>query len=385
MKAFTNTFGPSYQEEIVKSSIAYTDEPVPRDKSFVRVSAYNDKWPYTKGDRFSPNGYKRTIINLEEERPLLQVVPPGAVASYGWSQDVWLSAYEPLANGWRYDNIAPEEANARSASRTKALLKLADGKATFAVDLAEAKESVDMLAGSVKNVAQALLDFKRGNYKSIPARFGLTPGELLSGKFAADVWLQFQYGWKPLYKQIASYMELSQEKMDRPLYLHGKSTQVGSATQTFEQSFGKIESTGAYRSRVKTHYCAKISDSFLANANRFGVLNPATVVWELVPYSFVVDWFVPVGNYLEALSATAGLDFVWGYESTTLDVSMIQRFTPYAFPSGHIVQEAKRKILYRKFERTPFGGFQLPELYAKANPFSSSHVASAVSLIRQLF
>jgi hypothetical protein len=38
-------------------------------------------------------------------------------------------------------------------------------------------------------------------------------------------------------------------------------------------------------------------------ARQLGMLDPASVVWEIVPYSFVVDWFVPFGTYLSNLNA----------------------------------------------------------------------------------
>jgi hypothetical protein len=31
-----------------------------------------------------------------------------------------------------------------------------------------------------------------------------------------------------------------------------------------------------------------------------GIADPASLLWELTPYSFVLDWWVPVGDYLSA-------------------------------------------------------------------------------------
>lgn len=31
-----------------------------------------------------------------------------------------------------------------------------------------------------------------------------------------------------------------------------------------------------------------------------GLQDPELVAWELVPFSFVCDWFIPIGNYLQA-------------------------------------------------------------------------------------
>ena len=385
--AHTNSFGPSYKEDDVASFFQYTDEPGPRNNSFTRLLAYNDKWPQTRGDGFSPNPYKRTIVVLEDEKPMLQHVPPGAIASYGWDRDYWISSEEKLLTGARFDNIDAQRSNIRSAARTKALLKLSDGKATLGVDLAEALTTANMLASDASTLARALLAFKRGNFKSIPALFGINRRDLLSGKFAADKWLQFQYGYKPLYGQIGQYADLLSGQLKKPLLLFGKSVQSATASQEFLRNRDRTLSRGNYSARWKTEYCAKVSNPYLRSFNEVGLLNPLSVAWELVPYSFVVDWFVPIGNVLEGISATAGLEFVWGFESDTTDFSFLEEAVIGNVTSapGFVTQNAKRRIRGKLFERSVLSEFRLPELYAKANPFSTSHITSAVSLIRNLF
>jgi hypothetical protein len=40
---------------------------------------------------------------------------------------------------------------------------------------------------------------------------------------------------------------------------------------------------------------------------QLGLLDPATVLWEIIPYSFVVDWFLPIGSYLDNLNQIPNL------------------------------------------------------------------------------
>lgn len=42
-------------------------------------------------------------------------------------------------------------------------------------------------------------------------------------------------------------------------------------------------------------------------ATQYGIANPALVLWEMVPFSFAVDWFLDIGGYLESLGALNGL------------------------------------------------------------------------------
>ena len=51
---------------------------------------------------------------------------------------------------------------------------------------------------------------------------------------------------------------------------------------------------------------------------QLGLLNPASIAWELVPYSFVLDWFSNIGQVLGQFTAFAGLDtsrVSWTYKS----------------------------------------------------------------------
>jgi hypothetical protein len=55
--------------------------------------------------------------------------------------------------------------------------------------------------------------------------------------------------------------------------------------------------------RIDARVDYEILDSFRGS----GISNPALVAWELVPFSFVADWFVPVGDWLKQLDALLGL------------------------------------------------------------------------------
>lgn len=56
--------------------------------------------------------------------------------------------------------------------------------------------------------------------------------------------------------------------------------------------------------RGKARYLVK--DATLKSLAQCGISNPLLLGWELIPYSFVVDWLFPVGEYLSALDALNG-------------------------------------------------------------------------------
>jgi hypothetical protein len=40
----------------------------------------------------------------------------------------------------------------------------------------------------------------------------------------------------------------------------------------------------------------------MSEIRQMGVLDPLSVAWEVLPFSFVADWFIPIGTYLENLN-----------------------------------------------------------------------------------
>ncbi len=59
----------------------------------------------------------------------------------------------------------------------------------------------------------------------------------------------------------------------------------------------------------------RVDNPNLFLASRLGLTNPAAVAWELVPYSFVVDWFVNVGDYLNQFSEFHGVTLINPYHT----------------------------------------------------------------------
>ena len=91
--------------------------------------------------------------------------------------------------------------------------------------------------------------------------------------------------------------------------------------------------------------------------------NPLLTAWELVPYSFVVDWFVPIGDFINQYASTDGLVFISGTES--LSVNYTAQLESKVRLSGNstwvdlnrlITEETfyyERKVL----NRTPFASY----------------------------
>lgn len=119
----------------------------------------------------------------------------------------------------------------------------------------------------------------------------------------SSAWLEFIYGWKPLMQDIydaaseATYVATGNMQFD------------GSARKRLD-SVGNIGFDFQYYGRASAPLVAEHKqlariDIVLANDDqsfaRWGSVNPASVTWENVPYSFLVDWIYDVSSYLRAM------------------------------------------------------------------------------------
>jgi hypothetical protein len=49
----------------------------------------------------------------------------------------------------------------------------------------------------------------------------------------------------------------------------------------------------------------------MAAFRQMGLGNPASILWERIPWSFVLDWFIPIGTYLELIGQVPFMKGRW--------------------------------------------------------------------------
>jgi hypothetical protein len=101
----------------------------------------------------------------------------------------------------------------------------------------------------------------------------------------------------------------------------------------------------------------------------------------------VVDWLVPVGSWLSALTADAGYTFITGGQSVKTEMKFKEsRITNVPNGSTKIITSHPPSFFGGRdtFARTCYSGSPVPGLYVK-NPFSFEHCANALALLALAF
>jgi hypothetical protein len=153
----------------------------------------------------------------------------------------------------------------------------------------------------------------RKSYRQNPAR-------ILKDLVGLD--LEWKFGWKPLIKDVqtvSSVLGRVDHRMERlltkPFTVRGKAVQ--DKVETFQVTHPATAFATQRTTTTRKSTCTdvvglyrRLKPGVLPNIDRMklsfireslGLSLDATDVWEAVPYSFVVDWFYPVQDFLEQM------------------------------------------------------------------------------------
>lgn len=260
------------------------------------------------------------------------------------------------------------DSNVYYTALDKAYSKMAEDKVHFLTALAEARRSVNMVAHRAGDLARALLRAKKG---SIRRGVKETPQGL---------YLEYMYGWKPLITDLANAVGSVKKAFNPPLLLsvQGFNSQKGEGTRA-SKGYHRQDS-GEYKEIAFVKMVCQLDSKYKYAAQGLG-LNPLTTAWELVPWSFVADWVVPIGSVLENLSAPAGLTLFDGYYGRGLYAECRgKRLVPSSWVES---KPQSYRVKSQEYRRTKLRSFPWGLPYVKS-PFSTTHTVNAIALIAQL-
>ena len=234
----------------------------------------------------------------------------------------------------------------------------------------EREQAISQIATSAGTLLKAFRLVKRGQFTLAAKQLAvpLASGKYRHSKNVANAWLSLHFGWVPLVQDIYSALEI----LDRP----PRDMKIKGSARSGLSTWGQLDMYGSGIRNSSTYACRMgarqiITDAHLAQISALGLVNPASVAWELVPYSFVVDWFSNVGQVLNSYTDFVGIELVDGY--TTLYQDYRREYW-----SSWRVLFTRRDILVKRSL-----GITKPRLYLHAEWPSPVRALTAISLLVQ--
>lgn len=277
--------------------------------------------------------------------------------------------------------------NLKVRAEIDALSKLKDQKVNFGVALAEAQQTANFVGDVATTLGRSAKQFRRGKFRQAFNTLGANWRDYPSS------WLGWNYAAKPLLGDVYGMLQLLRDPArlsDWVITVKGVTkrenvyTDVSVRQQTYPSSHVFVERTfeGCF---VRLDYIP--DNTFVAHLANVGLSNPLEIVWELVPFSFVADWFLPIGDWFSSFDAALGYEFLSGSYTHRLENRTSVAPHPHPPYDGWIPEDqsfgGSGRVL--RLHRGVYDSSPIPVLPGIKNPLSWTHLANGLSLLATAF
>lgn len=207
--------------------------------------------------------------------------------------ETWSRYLPPVLPSYLYNEQMKSEIHEQGRQ------KLFSSMAQAFVTIAEWKETVDLILGAKKRFMERFISVFRNK----------SPGRVRRALDAsADTWLEYRYGWRPLIADIENFTSAYKDlQIDRKIYFGGfggtfLEEPIPAATGIYTgHEFVSCQqlTTRKLQYAYKGYYRIDASE-FQKIERVLGLGDILGTAWELVPFSFVVDRFINIGDFAAA-------------------------------------------------------------------------------------
>jgi hypothetical protein len=222
-------------------------------------------------------------------------------------------------------------------------------------------------------------------------------------KAVSGTWLEYQYGWRPLFSDIDEGIRaLAQLNRQRnPFEMVVATGQAKAFSQVSGFNAGTISAVGVWKRIVRLDtvtvtYRGNVFGTFGApDASYLLGLRPRDffpTVWNLIPYSFLVDYFTNIGDVISSASYV-GARTAWTsktirsqckvYPEGVVRLPGPDNSGSYTYDRGGSVGSAE--LSWTEFERIPSVSVDIPSLELRVPGVGSLKWANIAALGAQFF
>lgn len=262
---------------------AYGDTGRPY-QSMGNLYSTRQKEPYVNGQ------YSTTKITVKPDNP-------------PWSQAPRARNY--LGNDSMYGLY--HEWKCTQTARSRLNNTLIKSKAALGITAATANQSFAMIANRANQIRKAYAYARKGNVVGLARTLGVKKRKSYT-KDAAGLWLEYTFGWSPLVSDMYQAAGVLTDPYELSRAYGTCSTELVAVNHYNTGSIRQDDSV--YRTRVVCTAGLRITNPNIALLTQLGLSNPAAVVWDVIPFSFVVDWFVKMNRFVNTWNDMAGFAYV---------------------------------------------------------------------------
>lgn len=336
-----------------------------------RMYAYNwvhlSGWDLVRGDHTKPNAHSYRVIR----------------GSGSGKLDRWYySTYEGYARvgsavPYGYPDKLPP-ASVYNGALEKLYGKIR-GDLDLSIDAFQARQTARQFkAGDL--VANFARDLKKN-----PGWNPLLRKSVAIGKLLGSARLAWVYGWKPL---VSDYYGVLDESL-RDYINHFQTFKASSGYSETVVVPGRVINEDLNLAPFNLLYkyqvtiSVKLDTSAIAGLSHWTSLNPASIAWELLPFSFVIDWFIDVGTTLRSVESALLYNkaFKDGYVSQITTASGVSRGGKGTKDGYTFKVTGSFAWNYVRFQRSVLTAMPLPKLHIPRPRLGVDRLLNAAGLL----
>ncbi|AEQ25540.1 maturation protein [Escherichia phage Qbeta] len=305
-----------------------------------------------------------------------------------------------VINDFLFRTFAPKEFDFSNSLVPRYTQAFSAFNAKYGTMIGEGLETIKYLGLLLRRLREGYRAVKRGDLRALRRVIQSYHNGKWKPATAGNLWLEFRYGLMPLFYDIRDVMLDWQNRHDKIQRLlrfsvgHGEDYVVEFDNLYPAVAYFKLkgEITLERRHRHGISYANREGYAVFDNGSLRPVsdwkelatafINPHEVAWELTPYSFVVDWFLNVGDILAQQGQLYhNIDIVDGFDRRDI---RLKSFTIKGERNGRPVNVSASlsavDLFYSRLHTSnlPFATLDLDTTFS-----SFKHVLDSISLLTQ--
>lgn len=274
--------------------------------------------------------------------------------------------------------------------------------AKYGVILGEGKETLEYMLLLLRRLHEGFRAVRRGDFRALRRLIDTYHNGKWRPATAGNLWLEFRYGLTPLFHDIMDVMNdwnrihKKIQKLQRFSAGHSDTVDIPFSGLYPGLSYLELYGTATFerRHRWGVIYAdregyATWDNGSLIPASKWtdiasALLNPLETAWELTPYSFVVDWFLNVGDMLEQQGQLyRNVDVVDGFSRRDYKLKSLQIKARRNDGARVTVKSFDYTVLHNFYDRVHTVSFPRISLQTDTQIRNIKHVIDAIFLLTQ--
>jgi hypothetical protein len=268
----------------------------------------------------------------------------------------------PPTGSWPVSKPVPKDWS------TGVLLQLKDTRMNLGTYLAEYRETCSQFGSLAKDMFHIFNEVRTGKFSKIVKRIQshTTLGDLANAKLA------YAFGIAPTMSDLSEALDRLNSNENLSLFRRF------TYKQDCDDNLDYQAWQGNYKIKQRIVYYMEMDTNIDPN---FTAGNPAETLWEAIPFSFVIDWMIPIGDYLSAIDAMTG----WRFKAGCISTKELMWMTPELTPPPPYGWLEKPQVNYHSYQRATLLSLpKYPALPTYEPSKSLNSVLNGLALLKQL-